>query len=143
MSSSSDFQIRPLRPEDAPRVAAFMLSQPPAHANFFYALENDEAEIRRILDVCVRDVYLGMLWQGEMLSLATLRGWDAGYDIPTFGIIVDHKVKRTGVMRILLDTAKLVSKQLGAKIMMVKVHPNNISVAGIAVHVTLSGQALG
>lgn len=126
----TDFTIRPLRVEDAGTVSCLLRAQPPEYARFFYAFGSDEGEIARILGGRKRDVYSGMFWRGELAGFFMLRGWDAGYEVPSFGVLVDVRHRGRAFMRISLDVAKLVCRLSGSPRLMAKIHPDNVSPRG-------------
>lgn len=129
-ADSNDFTIRPLRVEDAGLVSALLRAQPPEYARFFYAFGSGEEEIARILSGRVRDVYSGMFWRGRLACVFMLRGWDAGFDVPSFGVLVDERQRGRAFMRISLDVAKLICRLSGAPRLMAKIHPDNVSPRG-------------
>ena len=129
-ADATDFTIRPLRVEDAGAVSALLRAQPPEYARFFYAFGSGEEEIARILAGRERDVYSGMVWRGELAAVFMLRGWDAGYEVPSFGVLVDVKHRGRAFMRISLDVAKLICRLSGAPRLMAKIHPDNVSPRG-------------
>ncbi|MCA1634743.1 MAG: GNAT family N-acetyltransferase [Acidobacteria bacterium] len=126
----TDFTIRPLGVEDAGIISALLCAQPPEYARFFYAFGSGEEEIARLLAGRERDVYSGMFWRGELAGFFMLRGWDAGYEVPSFGVLVDEKWRGRAFMRISLDVAKLVCRLAGAPRLMAKIHPDNVSPRG-------------
>jgi RimJ/RimL family protein N-acetyltransferase len=129
-TDATDFTIRPLGVEDAGTVSALLRAQPPEYARFFYAFGSGEEEIARILGGRERDVYSGMFWRGELAAVFMLRGWDAGYEAPSFGVLVDVKHRGRAFMRISLDAAKLICRLSGAPRLMAKIHPDNVSPRG-------------
>jgi hypothetical protein len=126
----TDFQIRPLGVEDAAAVSRLLRAQPPEYVRFFYAFGFGEEEIARVLGGRRRDVYSGIFWRGELACFFMLRGWDAGYEVPSFGVLVDVKHRGRAFMRIALDVAKLVCRLAGAPRLMAKIHPDNVSPRG-------------
>ena len=126
----TDFEIRPLGVEDAAAVSALLRRQPPEYARFFYAFGSGEDEIARLLAARERDIYAGIYWRGELAAVFMLRGWDAGYEVPSFGVLVDVKHRGRAFMRISLDVAKLICRLSGAKRLMAKIHPDNVSPRG-------------
>jgi hypothetical protein len=126
----TDFTIRPLVAEDAEIVSELLRAQPPEYTRFFYAFGSGEDEIARILEGRKRDVYSGMFWRGELAGFFMLRGWDAGYEVPSFGVLVDVKHRGRAFMRISLDVAKLICRLSGAPRLMAKIHPDNVSPRG-------------
>jgi RimJ/RimL family protein N-acetyltransferase len=130
MPLNKSLSIRPLEPMDAAVVSAFMRSQPPEYLRFFYAFGSDEAATAEMLSASVMDVYSGVFWQENLIGVFFLRGWDAGYEIPSFGVLIDEKYRGGAFMRLTLDTAKLICRLSGAKQLMAKIHPDNVSPRG-------------
>lgn len=127
---STDLTIRPLQVEDAGAVSEMLRAQPPEYARFFYAFGSDAEDIARIISRRGRDVYSGMYWQGALVAFFMLRGWDAGYEVPSFGVVVDVRHRGRAFMRIALDVAKLICRLSGAPRLMAKIHPENVSPGG-------------
>lgn len=130
LSSQQDLTIRPLQTEDALLLSAMLHAQPSRYARFFYAFGFNESDIVKILAARARDVYSGIFWEGELVGFFMLRGWDAGYEVPAFGVLIDVKHKGRGLMQLTLDIAKLISRLRGAPRLMAKIHPDNVSARG-------------
>lgn len=128
--TSTDLTVRPLRVEDARAVSEMLRAQSPDYARFFYAFSFDAGDIARILEGRKRDVYSGMFWQERLVAFFMLRGWDAGYDVPSFGVFVDEKHRGRAFMKISLDVAKLICRLAGAPRLMAKIHPDSVSPRG-------------
>jgi hypothetical protein len=126
----TDFNIRPLGVEDAAAVSGLLRAQPPEYVRFFYAFGFDEEAVKRVLAARVKDIYSGIFWRGELVCFFMLRGWDAGYEVPSFGVLVDVRHRGLAFMRIALDVAKLVCRLAGAPRLMAKIHPDNVSPRG-------------
>ncbi|HEX8293551.1 MAG TPA: hypothetical protein VF570_17445 [Pyrinomonadaceae bacterium] len=126
----ADLTIRSLGVEDAAAVSGLLRAQPPEYARFFYAFGPGGEEIARVLAARERDVYSGMFWRGELAAVFMLRGWDAGYEVPSFGVLVDVKHRGRAFMRIALEVAKLTCRLSGATRLMAKIHPDNVSPRG-------------
>ena len=126
----ADFEIRPLSINDAGTVSAMLQAQPPQYAKFFYAFDFREDQIAEILAKKQKDVYSGVFWRGELVGIFMLRGWDEGYDVPSFGVFVAEKYRGGAFMRISLDVAKLICRLSGARRLMATIHPDNISPRG-------------
>jgi RimJ/RimL family protein N-acetyltransferase len=125
-----DLAIRPLLVEDARQVSALLRAQPPEYTRFFYAFGFEEEEIATLLAVRRLDVYSGMFWQGHLVGFFMLRGWDSGYEVPSFGVLVDQQFRGGRFMRLSLEIAKLVCRLSGAPRLMAKIHPDNVSPRG-------------
>jgi RimJ/RimL family protein N-acetyltransferase len=130
MSSKKSLAICQLTPQDASLIAVFLRTQPPEYLRFFYAFEADEAALAQMLMASEKDVYSGVFWQEKLIGIFMLRGWDAGYEVPSFGVFIDEKYKGGTLMRLTLDMAKIISRLAGAKKLMAKIHPDNVSPRG-------------
>lgn len=122
--------IRSLDSRDATALSLFLRSQPPSYVRFFYAFSFDEAAISQLLSECRRDLFAGIFWQQELVGFFMLRGWDAGYEVPSFGVLIGEKYRGGAFMKLSLDTAKIVCRLSGAARLMAKIHPENISSKG-------------
>ncbi len=127
---NKSLSIRPLESTDAAAVAAFMRSQLPEYSRFFYAFGSDEAAIAEMLSASRMDVHSGVFWQENLVGVFMLRGWDAGYEVPSFGVLIDEKYSGGLFFRLTLDAAKLICRLSGVKRLMAKCHPGNISPTG-------------
>lgn len=74
---------------------------------------------------------MGLYWQEQMVGFFMLRGWNEGYDVPAFGILIDENYCGYGLEMISLETAKIICKLRGAARLMIKMHPENISAKGV------------
>lgn len=128
------FSIRPLESNDAALVASFMLSQNSEYLQFFYAFGSDEAAIAEMLSATKQDIYSGVFWQNELIGMFMLRGWDEGYEIPSFGILIDEKYRGQSLLSLTLETGRLICRLAGVKGFMAKHHPDNIPLRNVQQH---------
>ena len=131
MSLNKSLSIRQLEPADAAAIAGFMRSQSNEYLRFFYAFGSDEAAIAEMLSASKRDIYSGIFWQGSLIGVFMLRGWDAGYEMPTFGVLIDEKHRGNAFLNLTVDTAKLICRLSGLKRFMVKIHPDNTALRNV------------
>jgi RimJ/RimL family protein N-acetyltransferase len=61
-----------------------------------------------------------------------LRGWNEGYEVPAFGILIDAQCRGYGLEMAALDTAKVICRLRKVPRLMIKMHPENISARGVA-----------
>lgn len=127
---AKDLIIRPLTLEDAGTVSNMLLAQPRDYAKFFYAFDFSEQRISDLLVNKQKDIYSGIFWCDELVAIFMLRGWDAGYAIPSFGVFVAWEYRGGSFMRISLESAKLICRLVGAPGLMAKIHPDNVSPRG-------------
>ena len=60
-----------------------------------------------------------------------LRGWDLGFDIPSFGVLVDEKQRRKGLATLALLTAISYCRLENVPELMLKVDPVNESIQNL------------
>lgn len=131
MSTNKSLLIRPLEPKDAVVISEFLKSQSPEYMDFFYAIDSNESTVKEVLKSVVKDVYLGLFWQGKLVVLFMLRGWDAGYEVPSYGLVCDEKYRGKDLFGLTLDFAKAICRLSGVNRLMVKVHPDNLALKNI------------
>lgn len=125
MSLNKSLAIRSLDVSDSAVVTVFMRSQSPEYLRFFYAFGSDESTIAEMLSEAGRDVYSGVFWNGNLVGVFMLRGWDAGFEIPSFGVLIDEKYRGRAFLSLTVDAAKLICRLSGINRYMVKIHPDN------------------
>lgn len=123
--------IRSLELADAASAAAFLSAQPPEYLKFFYAFGSDEAAMTEILTACEADVYAGVFWQSKLIGMFMLRGWDAGFEIPSFGVLIDEKYRGKAFLSFTVDAARLICRLSGVERLMVKIHPDNLALKNV------------
>ena len=72
-----------------------------------------------------RDAYFAAFDGGRILGYAMLRGWDEGYEVPSFGIYVSPEARGRGLGGQLLDHAIEYAHAQGALSVMLKVYGTN------------------
>jgi GNAT superfamily N-acetyltransferase len=75
----------------------------PAIVRTFNPFPMNDDTARRISLSSRRDHYYGAFLEGRMVGLSMLRGWDEGYAVPSFGILVDHRFHNKGIGSRLTD----------------------------------------
>lgn len=121
--------IRQLRAPDAQALGELLeeLREDPASAHFHpHPFTRDAA--RRIAERrgIRSDTYFGAFLDGTtLIGYGMLRGWDEGYDVPSFGVAVGIRHRGMGIGRRLLRHAISIARRRGAPSVMLKVHPAN------------------
>jgi ribosomal protein S18 acetylase RimI-like enzyme len=119
--------VRPLAPEDAPVLAALFaeLAADEEAVRSFHPHALDDAAADEIAHYSGRDVYLGSFAQDRAVGYAMLRGWDEGYEIPSFGVAIAPAWRDRGVGSDLLAECVRLARERGAETLMLKVHRDN------------------
>jgi ribosomal protein S18 acetylase RimI-like enzyme len=79
----------------------------------------------RLVTTARADRYWGAWIDGRMVGFAMLRGWDAGFEVPSFGILVDRRFWRRGIGTILTAEALQTARIAGCRWVRLTVYASN------------------
>ncbi|MET1412994.1 GNAT family N-acetyltransferase [Roseibium sp. HPY-6] len=132
---------RTLTEHDIPALCDLMRQEPPGYLRDFFPFSGDEDFLASVRDA-KRDVYIALSLGDELAGFAMLRGMDAGYERPSFGVYVSSGQAGRGLARFGLDRALETAHRIGASEVMLKVAPGNARARSIydAAGFRLSGQ---
>jgi ribosomal-protein-alanine N-acetyltransferase len=119
--------FRELGSEDAEAlVVCFERNAVPAITDTFDPFPLDAEHALRIATAPGRDHYYGLFDEdGRIVGVSMLRGWDEGYEIPSFGMFVDHEHHGRGIGSRLLDETLRAAGTLAAPAVRLSVYRSN------------------
>lgn len=127
--------IRPLTSDDAEPLAEFFgnIRGDPETIRFFHPHPLTEEYARRLCAMLAttRDEYFAMWDQERIVGYGMLRGWDEGYDVPSFGVCLLPTHRSQGLGQQLLRYALERCRRRGAGRVRLTVYRDNAR----AVHV--------
>ena len=121
-------RIRQFRADDVPALSELLaeLRKDPASAHFHPHPFTHETALRIAERRGIRrDAYFGAFQDGSLMGYGMLRGWDEGYEVPSFGVAVGIRHRGMGIGRRLLRHAISIARRRKAPSVMLKVHPAN------------------
>jgi RimJ/RimL family protein N-acetyltransferase len=118
--------FRELFPDDALELANLMNADPEGYNEYFIPFDLNEKAIRELLEKKKADLYLGIYYGDDLAGCYMLRGFDAGYKIPSYGAYISSKFNNKGLATLTLFHAFSTCKLLSAPKLMLKVHPKNV-----------------
>ncbi|MBA2734059.1 MAG: GNAT family N-acetyltransferase [Acidobacteria bacterium] len=119
------FKILPLETKDAPQLSAMLCAQSPSYVRFFTPFSFDQDTLTNILARQRQDIFMGIYWQDDLAGFFMLRGWDEGYEAPSYGVMIDERYSGYGLTRLSLKMVKSICKLRQSPRIMLKVHPEN------------------
>lgn len=89
----------------------------------------DDETARWIARYAGRDLYFGAIRPGEpgLVGYAMLRGWDAGYDVPSLGIIIGRRARGRGLSKPLMSFLHAAARARGCARIRLKVYQDNVA----------------
>jgi len=119
--------IRRLTAADAPALAEFFaaLNADAETVRLFHPHPFTAEEADRVCDASRRDLYFAA-WDGdEVVGYSMLRGWEEGYEVPSFGVCVHPQRRGTGLGGELTRHAVEHCRALGVQTMRLTVFKEN------------------
>jgi ribosomal protein S18 acetylase RimI-like enzyme len=117
--------MRSLSPADADELSVMLTTQRRAYMQYFTPFDFDVSTIGQLLATYNMDVYLGLYWGEELAAFCMLRGWDEGYIVPSYGVVVAEKFRDRGIGTMTVELAKVICRMRGSPRLMLKVHTDN------------------
>jgi RimJ/RimL family protein N-acetyltransferase len=120
-----ELEIRALGEADAESVSRLLSADPPSYRKHFEAFPEGTAGVAAMLAAATKDRYWGIADEAGLGALVMLRGLDAGFRAPAFGVYVGEKWSRRGVATLALAFAQAWCRLNGTPDIMLTVHPEN------------------
>lgn len=95
--------------------------------SYFHPHPFTEIEADKIADYQGTDKYYVMIEGEIIIGYGMLRGWDDGFEIPSLGIVINPLFRGLGLGRLFLNFLHFVAWRSGAKKVMLKVYPDNVT----------------
>lgn len=120
--------IRAVSPADARKLGCFFeRNSGPATTRYFepFPLTRDTAD--RIALLPRRDLYYVAVSKERIVGMSMLRGWDEGYNVPSFGIMIDSECRGKGLGRLLTSWTIQAAQDLDCAQVRLSVYASNIT----------------
>jgi perosamine synthetase len=103
----------------------------PAVTEQFHPFALDARSAKAIATAPGRDRFYGARLHGRLVGLSMLRGWNEGYEVPSFGILVDGAHRGRGIGRALTEHTCEQARRLGCTRVRLSVYAANARAAGL------------
>jgi RimJ/RimL family protein N-acetyltransferase len=125
MTEFKEIEISELKPADADELAAILQNSGKEYSKHFIPFSFDSAVIKSLLSDARKDKYFAVKADKEIAGFFMLRGFDQGYEIPSYGVWIAEKYSGLGLSQLTLLYSISFCKINGIKKMMLKVAPEN------------------
>lgn len=126
-----ELSIRRLKPSDARAVARAAAACAPGYMRFYSTFSFAEASLRPAIARADKDRYWGIFAGKTFAGYFMLRGLDAGYAVPAYGVFIPDAFSGLGLSRLALQYAVCWCRMRGIKEVMLKCHPTNTKALGV------------
>jgi GNAT superfamily N-acetyltransferase len=128
VSDSLDEQIELITSAHAEMLASlFSRNATPAVEDTFDPFPLTAEQARKIAWQAGKDLYYVLGRGDQALAFSMLRGFDDGYEVPSFGIFVDHQHQHEGLGRSLTSWTVEQAWQLGCPAVRLSLYADNIA----------------
>ena len=117
-------EARPMNAEDAKRLGAAMAAEKPDYLVYFTAFRDPDALYEQCQETH-QDAFFTLIDDDKTVGFFCLRGLDAGFLRPSFGVYIASSMQGRGAARFALKAAQSWCKERGIAVMMLKVAPQN------------------
>jgi ribosomal protein S18 acetylase RimI-like enzyme len=94
----------------------------------FHPHSFDDETAHWIANYAGLDLYFGATYPGQrgLVGYGMLRGWDAGYDVPSLGIIIGQQARGRGLSKALMSFLHAAARDRGCSRIRLKVYRDNV-----------------
>lgn len=104
----------------------FLSNQPFEYRKDFHPFQDESIEhLHLLMSQNTKDRYYKICLNKIWVAFYMLRGWQEGFDRPSFGLLVGHQYANKGLGKLCLQAALTECRLLEIQEIMLKVSPNN------------------
>jgi RimJ/RimL family protein N-acetyltransferase len=118
-------KLKKLGLSDASNLSKMLNAAGKEYSRYFIPFGFDQSSIENILIKADKDQYYGIYVSDQLAGFYMLRGFDQGYEIPSYGVWVAPKYSGLGLASLTMQHAVSLCRINGIKKLMLKVHPEN------------------
>ena len=120
--------VRPLAANDVGALRAFFAhNSDRGTVRYFHPFPLSPEVARRLAQHQGRDRYYVATYSEGVIALSMLRGWDEGFEVPSFGIVVDHQWRSRGLGSALLRLTLEEARTVGTSRVRLSVYASHLS----------------
>lgn len=120
-----ELTISRLNSIDSGKVFQLLTATKPEYSRYFTPFSFDLDTISHLLKSAIQDCYWGMHLDEELAGFFMLRGFDSGYQRPSFGVFIAERFSNNSLSSLALQYSLSWCKLNNISRIMLKVHPEN------------------
>lgn len=122
----SSLEIKRINIDQAKELSDLLLQSDKDYSKYFIPFDFTVESVSAVLNKGEKDMYYGIYINSKLAGFYMLRGWDAGYDVPSYGVWIAKEFSSKGLSKLTLHHALSVCRINNIKKLMLKVHPDNL-----------------
>jgi RimJ/RimL family protein N-acetyltransferase len=119
-------EIRKLTVNQSEELANLLQSSEKEYTQYFIPFTFEIETISGILSKAIKDQFYGIYLDNSLAGFYMLRGFDDGFEIPSYGVWIAKEFSAKGISKLTLHHAITFCKTNNIKKIMLKVHPDNV-----------------
>ena len=119
-------EIKRINTNQANELSDLLLKSSKEYSQHFIPFEFDLDSVTTAMSRAKRDMFYGIYIDNALVGFYMLRGWDAGYEIPSYGVWIAENYSSKGISKLTLTHAISICRINSIKRLMLKVHPENL-----------------
>lgn len=121
-----NLEISSITPTEIELLYEFLSKQPFSYRKDFHPFQEESIDfLESLITYSTKDRYYMVTLNGMFAAFFMLRGWQEGFERPSFGLLVDHQHANKGLGKLCMQAALIECRILGIKEIMLKVSPSN------------------
>lgn len=120
-----EIEIRRLLVEDLPELIDLWNKDPEGYNQHFIPFEMNDKTLINMLNNAVKDIYFAVRVKHNLAGFFMIRGFDAGYQVPSYGVWISSQFKNKGLAKLTLQYTISLCRINNVERIMLKVHPDN------------------
>jgi RimJ/RimL family protein N-acetyltransferase len=129
-----DLEIRKIDITFAKELSEMLVSSSNDYNKHFIPFQFDLDSVNSVFNKINKDYFFGIFFDNALIGFYMLRGFDEGYEIPSYGVFIRESYSNKGLGKLTLDHAISLCKILGKRRLMLKVHPENINAKNLYIN---------
>lgn len=119
-------ELRQLNLTDLPDIVELWDKDPADYNLHFIPFEMNLQNLKSIIEQADKDLFIGVFVAKKAAGFFMLRGFDNGYEIPSYGVWISKQYANKGLAKLTLQHSIAICRMSGVKKIMLKFHPENI-----------------